>query len=191
MPLPAPALLLAPVAAPGNGTTGEMVIASDPSEARVVQDHIEHLLRSCQAHDHDLFGVRLALEEALVNAIKHGNQLDRSKSVTVSYLLRPDQLEVRVTDHLVRLATEDQVLEYVGAFLQLYREEARYLERTAPWVARIGIDYVRRRIVADGDERRAIYRRFLFAQGFVQKDPWGERAAGAAAHEFRALAEVE
>ncbi len=47
-------------------------------------------------------------------------------------------IEVRVTDHLVRVATEAEVLEYVGAFLQLYREEARYLERTAPWVARAG-----------------------------------------------------
>ena len=46
-----------------------------------------------------------------------------------------------------QVATEDEVLEYVGAFLQLYREEARYLERTAPWIERVGIDYVRRRIV--------------------------------------------
>ena len=82
------------------------------------------------------------------------------------------------------------MLEHVGAFLQLYREEARYLERTAPWVARVGIDYVRRRIVEDGDGRRALHRRFLFSQSFVQKDPWAERAAGAAAHEYRALAEV-
>jgi nitrite reductase (NADH) large subunit len=87
--------------------------------------------------------------------------------------------------------TSDEVLEYCGAFLQLYREEARYLERTAPWVARVGIDYVRRRIVEDLDGRRALHRRFLFAQSFVQKDPWAERAAGVAAHEYRALAEVE
>ena len=99
-------------------------------------------------------------------------------------------IEVRVTDHLVRVATEAEVLEYVGAFLQLYREEARYLERTAPWVARVGIDYVRRRIVEDADGRRALHRRFLFSQSFVQKDPWAERAAGAAAHEYRALAEA-
>ena len=88
-------------------------------------------------------------------------------------------IEVRVTDHLVRVATEAEVLEYVGAFLQLYREEARYLERTAPWVARVGIDYVRRRIVEDGEGRRALHRRFLFSQSFVQTDPWAERAAGA------------
>src|SRR4051794_3487936 len=100
-------------------------------------------------------------------------------------------IEVRVTAALVRVATEAEVLEYVGAFLQLYREEARYLERTAPWVARVGIEHVRSRIVADPDGRQALHRRFLFAQSFVQKDPWAERAAGAAALEYRALAEVE
>jgi nitrite reductase (NADH) large subunit len=100
-------------------------------------------------------------------------------------------VEVRVTDHLVRLATETEVLEHVAAFLQLYREEARYLERTAPWVARAGIDYVKRRIVEDGDGRRALFDRFLHSQLFVQTDPWAQRAAGAAAHEYRAMTEVE
>ncbi|MBO0739007.1 MAG: NAD(P)/FAD-dependent oxidoreductase, partial [Alphaproteobacteria bacterium] len=99
-------------------------------------------------------------------------------------------VEVRVTDHLVRVATEAEVLEYVGAFLQLYREEARYLERTAPWVARKGIDYVRKRIVYDADERRALHQRFLLAQRSVQSDPWAQRASGAEAHEYRTLAEV-
>ncbi len=100
-------------------------------------------------------------------------------------------VEVRVTDQLVRVASEAEVLEHVGAVLQLYREEARYLERTAPWVVRVGIDYVRRRIVDDHDGRRALYQRFLFSQQFVQIDPWAERAAGGAAHEYRVLAEVD
>ncbi|MBV9554868.1 MAG: NAD(P)/FAD-dependent oxidoreductase, partial [Alphaproteobacteria bacterium] len=99
-------------------------------------------------------------------------------------------VEVRVTDHLVRLASEDEVLEHVGAFLQLYREEARYLERTAPWVARVGIDYVRDRIVADTHGRRALHARFRTAQRMVQHDPWAERAGGVAADEYRVLAEV-
>jgi len=100
-------------------------------------------------------------------------------------------IEVRVTDHLVRVATEPEVLEYVGAVLQLYREEARYLERTAPWVARRGIEYVRGRLVADDDNRRALYARFLESQRPVQIDPWRQRAGGAEAHEYRLLAEVE
>jgi nitrite reductase (NADH) large subunit len=100
-------------------------------------------------------------------------------------------IEVRVTDQLVRLTTEAEVLEHVGSFLQLYREEARYLERTAPWVARVGIDYVRRRIVDDHEGRHALHRRFLFSQRFVQIDPWAQRAGGVEAHEYRVLAEVE
>jgi nitrite reductase (NADH) large subunit len=99
-------------------------------------------------------------------------------------------VEVRITDHLVRVASEPEVLEYVSAFLQLYREEARYLERTAPWVARIGIDYVRDRVVADADNRRALYERFLAAQRSVQSDPWAQRAGGAEAHEYRPMAEI-
>jgi nitrite reductase (NADH) large subunit len=99
-------------------------------------------------------------------------------------------VEVRVTDHLVRLATEAEVLEHIGAFMQLYREEARYLERTAPWVARVGIESVRERVVADAENRRALHERFLVSQRMVQSDPWAKRAAGAEAHEYRALTEV-
>jgi nitrite reductase (NADH) large subunit len=99
-------------------------------------------------------------------------------------------VEVRVTDHLVRVATEAEVLEHVGAFLQLYRKEARYLERTAPWVARVGIDFVRERMVADTAARRALHDRFLASQRVVQTDPWAQRAGGAEAHEYRVMAEV-
>ena len=63
-------------------------------------------------------------------------------------------IEVRVTDPLVRVATEAEVLEYAGAFMQLYREEAHYLERTAPWIARVGIDYVKKRLVEDARRPR-------------------------------------
>src|SRR4051794_16933608 len=100
-------------------------------------------------------------------------------------------IEVRVTDHLVRVATEAEVLEYTGAFLQLYREEARYLDRTATWVKRVGMDYIKKRLVEDAEDRRALHERFLFSQSFVQKDPWAERVSGAAAHEYRALEAAE
>jgi nitrite reductase (NADH) large subunit len=85
--------------------------------------------------------------------------------------------KVRVTDLLTKVATADDVLEYSAAFLQLYREEAHYLERTAHWVERVGIDYVRKCIVEDPVKRTALRDRFLFAQRFVQNDPWAEQAA--------------
>jgi serine/threonine-protein kinase RsbW len=76
----------------------ELAIASDPAEARAVQEQIERLLQSRKVPDRDVFCIKLALEEALVNAIKHGNQYDRSKKVYVSYRLLPDRFEVAVGD---------------------------------------------------------------------------------------------
>ncbi len=101
-------------------------------------------------------------------------------------------IKIRGTDFLCKVATAEEVLEYCAAFLQLYREEARYLERTAPWIERVGLDYVKTRIVDDAAERKALQARFLFSQQFFQTDPWAERSAeDAPAGEFRMLAAVE
>jgi nitrite reductase (NADH) large subunit len=99
-------------------------------------------------------------------------------------------IDVRVTDPLVRVTTETEVLEYAGAFMQIYREEAHYLERTAPWIARVGIDYVKKRLVDDTQGRAALNARFLHSQLFAQIDPWTERAMGTDAHEFAPLPEL-
>jgi nitrite reductase (NADH) large subunit len=99
-------------------------------------------------------------------------------------------MHVRATDLLCKVATSTEVLDYCCAFLQLYREEGRYLERPWPWIERVGIAYLQRRIVEDATSRRALHARFRFAVSFTQKDPWAERAAGAAAHEFAPLAEM-
>jgi nitrite reductase (NADH) large subunit len=99
-------------------------------------------------------------------------------------------ITVRVTDLLSRVTTEAEVLEYCAAFMQLYREEAHYLERTAPWIERVGIGYVRNRLSEAGG-RRLLRDRFHAAQRHAQQDPWSERAAGAENHEFRSLAVVE
>jgi nitrite reductase (NADH) large subunit len=100
-------------------------------------------------------------------------------------------MKVRECDFLAKVETEDEVMEYCGAFLQLYREEARYLDRTAPWVERVGLDYVKQRIVEDHEGRKALHARFKFSQVFSQIDPWDERASkGVDAHEFAPLAKV-
>ncbi|MGE5516847.1 MAG: nitrite reductase large subunit NirB [Bacteroidota bacterium] len=100
-------------------------------------------------------------------------------------------IDLRGTDHLCRVATEEEVLEYSAAFMQLYREEGRYLERTAPYVERVGLDYIKRRILDDDAGRKALQARFLFSQRFAQDDPWAERAQGVDAFEFKTLAVVE
>jgi nitrite reductase (NADH) large subunit len=102
-------------------------------------------------------------------------------------------IKLRGTDFLCKVSTEAEVLEYCAAFLQLYREEARYLDRTAPWVERVGLDYVKARLLEDEAGRKALEARFLYAQQFFQIDPWAERAEAdaPAAREYRMLAEVE
>jgi nitrite reductase (NADH) large subunit len=98
-------------------------------------------------------------------------------------------IKLRGTDFLCKVATEAEVLEYCAAFLQLYREEARYLERTAPWLERAGLEHVRKRVVEDEASRKALQQRFLYAQRFAQDDPWAERAAAKPAA-YRPLATV-
>ena len=99
-------------------------------------------------------------------------------------------IHLRGTDFLCKVETEEAALEYIAAFIQLYREEARYLDRTAPWVERVGMDYIKGRIVEDEAGRKALQKRFLFAQSVHQKDPWAERVGGAESHLHKHIAEI-
>jgi len=99
-------------------------------------------------------------------------------------------IHLRGTDLLCKVATEQEALDYCAAFIQLYREEARYLDRTAPWVERVGLDYVKQRIVEDAVGREALRARFLYAQSFLQIDPWAERAGGKESHLHEHIAEI-
>ncbi|VAW52827.1 Nitrite reductase [NAD(P)H] large subunit [hydrothermal vent metagenome] len=96
-------------------------------------------------------------------------------------------IKVRVTDFLCKVETEEEVLEYCAAFTQKYREEAHYLERTAPWVERVGLTYIKSCILDDEKERKALAQRFKISQKIAQVDPWKERAEGVDAHEFTQL----
>ncbi|MEI7683931.1 MAG: ATP-binding protein [Planctomycetota bacterium] len=75
-----------------------IVIASDLNEARRVQRHIEKQLKSTSFSEREIFGIRLSLEEALVNAVKHGNRLDPLKKVEIEFTVQSDRFEVRITD---------------------------------------------------------------------------------------------
>ena len=97
-------------------------------------------------------------------------------------------IKVRVTDLLCKVDTEEQVLEYCAAFTQLYREEAHYLERTAPWVERVGLAHIKAKVVDDAANRKALAERFLVSQKPAQVDPWKARAEGEASHEFTPIA---
>jgi nitrite reductase (NADH) large subunit len=99
-------------------------------------------------------------------------------------------IHLRGTDALCKVETEQEALDYCAAFIQLYREEARYLDRTAPWVERVGMDYIKARIVDDAEGREALRQRFLYSQSFMQDDPWAKRAAGEDEKLHQHLAEI-
>ena len=83
-----------------NGTVAytDVTIPSDTTAARKVQEDIESQLQAQKVSEKEIFSIRLALEEALVNAIKHGNQMDRSKTVRVCYRFLPERFEIHISD---------------------------------------------------------------------------------------------
>jgi nitrite reductase (NADH) large subunit len=100
-------------------------------------------------------------------------------------------IKVRATELLCKVTTEEEVMEYACAFLQLYRQEAHYFERTAPWLERVGLKYVQERIVDNAELRRELFAKFIYAQKFAQSDPWAEQAVDTAtAGKFTAMAEL-
>ncbi len=80
-------------------------------------------------------------------------------------------IKTEVAQFLVKVRDREQVLEHAGAFLQLYREEGWYLERTVHYVARVGLDHVKRRVVDDAQGRRALWARLRSAVADLP-DPW-------------------
>lgn len=48
--------------------------------------------------EQELFGIHLALEEVLVNAIQHGNRGDAAKTISVESLITPEKIDMSITD---------------------------------------------------------------------------------------------
>ncbi len=80
-------------------------------------------------------------------------------------------IKTEVAQFFVKLKTHEEVLEYAGAFLQLYREQGWYLERTVHYLARVGLDYVKKAIIEDEAQRKALYAQLLFSLD-GEPDPW-------------------
>ena len=97
-------------------------------------------------------------------------------------------LDIKGTEVLGLVRTEDEALEAIVALVQMYREQARYLDRIYKWANRVGLDEIRRQIMADPERRRAYFDRFVFSQQLAQVDPWSERVSGQDKHEFRPMA---
>ncbi|PTT18640.1 nitrite reductase large subunit [Acidovorax sp. HMWF029] len=82
-------------------------------------------------------------------------------------------IKTEVAHFFTKLKTAEEVLEYTGAFCELYRQEGWYLERTVHYVNRVGLDYVKKRILEDHAGRKALWEQLQFALD-GEPDPWFE-----------------
>ena len=80
-------------------------------------------------------------------------------------------IKTEVAHFFTKLKTAEEVLEYTGAFMQLYRQEGWYLERTVHYINRVGLDYVKKKILDDAALRQALWAKLQAAlEG--EPDPW-------------------
>jgi len=98
-------------------------------------------------------------------------------------------MDLREIQRLTKVETEDEAMEAIIAFVQLYRENAKYLDRPYKWIAKVGLDWVIERI-EDDTERARLVAAFELSQSIYQKDPWAERAKDEEAAKFRPLADL-
>ena len=74
------------------------MIPSELSAARDVEEQILSDVAGLSYDEGDIFAIKLALEEALNNACRHGNGFDPDKRVTVEYDVTPERFVVRIAD---------------------------------------------------------------------------------------------
>ena len=82
-------------------------------------------------------------------------------------------IKTEVAEFFVKLKTAEEVLEYTGAFMQLYREEGWYLERTVHYMNRVGMDHIKKKVLEDEANRKALWARLQHALD-GEPDPWFE-----------------
>ena len=85
-------------------------------------------------------------------------------------------MDVRETELLVQVPTQEEALYVIKAVTQLYRENAKYLDRIYKWMGKVGLDWIKERIVDDQDSRADLATRFDLSQSIYRKDPWAEHA---------------
>jgi nitrite reductase (NADH) large subunit len=98
-------------------------------------------------------------------------------------------MDLRETQLLVQVETEEEAMEVIMAITQAYRENARYLDRIYKWMNKVGLDWIKERVVEDKSERAALVARFEFSQSIYRRDPWAEHALEKA-HTYKPLANL-
>lgn len=83
-------------------------------------------------------------------------------------------MDVRETELLCQVASEEEVMDVVKAVTQSYRENAKYLDRIYKWMGKVGLDWIKGEVVDDLESRKALVERFDLSQSIYRNDPWAE-----------------
>jgi nitrite reductase (NADH) large subunit len=83
-------------------------------------------------------------------------------------------IKTEAGEFFTKVKTAEEVMEYSLAFIELYRQEAFYLERTVHYMHRVGLEHIKKAVLDDEERRRALYQQLLFALS-LEQDPWKER----------------
>lgn len=75
-----------------------LMVGNNPSGIVAIWKEIVPKLEACSFSQDDIFAVHLALNEAFLNALSHGNKMDPDKQVKFDYSVKPDRVEVSVSD---------------------------------------------------------------------------------------------
>ena len=98
---------------------------------------------------------------------------------------------VRKGDLLCTVDGEDAVMKVSGRFMQFYREDAKYKERTYYWVERIGIERIRAVVVDDSEGWGERFDAEIAAAVAAYRDPWTDGVDPQTQNQFRSLIPVE
>jgi nitrite reductase (NADH) large subunit len=83
-------------------------------------------------------------------------------------------IKTEAGEFFTKVKTAEEVMEYSLAFIELYRQEAFYLERTVHYMHRVGLEHIKKAILDDAKRRKALYQQLVFALS-LEQDPWKAR----------------
>jgi len=98
---------------------------------------------------------------------------------------------VRKADLLCTVEGEDAVMQIAGRFMQFYREDAKYKERSYTWVERIGIERIRAVVVEDSEGWGEGFDAQIEAAIAAYRDPWKDGEAPKTENQFASLIPVQ
>jgi nitrite reductase (NADH) large subunit len=87
------------------------------------------------------------------------------------------------------VATQEETIDVIKAITQAYRENARYLDRIYKWMGKVGMDWIKERVVEDLAERTALVERFELSQSLYRRDPWADHVRDKS-QSYQALASI-